>query len=108
MYTVVMTLRRWPNWLIGGVVGVIYLLVIFIYEFSSPGCHFTAKEMCGFMTAMFNFPSVWIWEYLDLPWFDFGYDSPVTVVLGILPIMVLNFGLGALIIGGLLRLFRKS
>jgi hypothetical protein len=88
-------MRRIPGWLLGGLIGAGYFVVTFLAEFSSPGCQFTARDMCGAFTAIMNFPAVAIWGFAHLPWFPLDYTSPASVILNAVPYMAIDFGIGA-------------
>lgn len=60
-----------PAWLIGGIVGIAYLVITFLFEFVVI-CNFRIGGMCGTLTAFANLPATLLLSgnlplYLVLP-----------------------------------------
>ncbi|MEI8230312.1 MAG: hypothetical protein WCG83_04180 [Candidatus Peregrinibacteria bacterium] len=86
---------RFPSWLIGGLIGVLYFLVTFGFEFVFL-CDWKFESMCGFMAAIANLPATMIMNYcISL----FPLLLAQANGLQILLMMVLDFLLGSFFIG---------
>ncbi len=87
--------KKLPVWLIGGIVGDVYFIVIFLFEFALM-CHFQVGGMCGFFTAVANLPAS-----LMMP-MAFGQSTVMQIVF----YLIVNFCLGVLLFAGIRGFWR--
>jgi hypothetical protein len=86
-------MKTWSFMLRGGVVGVLYLLGVFVFEYVA-ACHFRWEGMCGIVTVMANFPATYIIDVL--------LDVQETYMI-LASYLIINFLLGMALFG-LIRL----
>ena len=90
-----MNIKKFPAWLIGGIIGVAYFVITFLFEFVAM-CNFQMNGMCGLFTAIANLPATFILQGV----------LGQSIVLQIFLYILVNFCLGALVFGLINRFWK--
>lgn len=92
--------KKLPTWLIGGMIGVLYFLVVFTWDYV--GSDFGQAQLFGLTTAYLNLPGVMVFSAPFVP-----YALQTSSAFQIATIVVVNFVIGALAAQLISRILQK-